>query len=103
MNGIARTWRALATRQGADAYVRYFDQTLRPELAALAGYRGAVVLRQDGDQTRIVVITRWASLDAVRAFAGDAVMRAVVEPEARALLLSFDDSVEHFEVVLDAS
>lgn len=102
MNGVARTWRALATRQGAEAYVRYFDQTLRPQLTALAGYHGAaVLLGQDGELTRIVVITRWSSLDAVRAFAGEQLTRAVVEPEASALLTSFDETVEHYEVALD--
>lgn len=102
MNGVARIWRALATRDGADAYVRYFDRTLRPQLAALRGYCGAVVLLgEEREETRIVVITRWSSLEAIRAFAGDSLTSAVVEPEARALLTSVDETVEHFEIALD--
>ncbi len=46
-----------------------------------------------------LVLTRWTSLDAIRAFAGDDIRKAVVEPEAAALLASFDSTVEHFEVV----
>jgi hypothetical protein len=42
--------------------------------------------------------TRWA---AVERFAGADRERAVVEPEARAMLASFDDRVEHREVVVD--
>jgi hypothetical protein len=38
-------------------------------------------------------------MEAVRKFAGKELERAVVEPEARAALTSFDDFVTHFEIV----
>jgi heme-degrading monooxygenase HmoA len=101
---IARTWSARATREGAAAYVRYFRGTLAPGLAGLDGYLGATILEHDrGELTELVVITRWRSLDAIRGFAGDDHERAVVEPEARALLASFDDRVEHHAIVLDVT
>jgi hypothetical protein len=40
-------------------------------------------------------------LDARRAFAGEDYEQAVVEPEARALLLHFDERSTHYEVLLD--
>jgi hypothetical protein len=51
----------------------------------------------------IAVETRWASMAAVRGFAGESVERAVVEPEARAFLRSFDEVVTHAEVVVDTT
>ncbi len=45
-------------------------------------------------------------MDAVRAFAGEFVSRAVVEPDAAAALVSFDETVQHYQVVeevLDAN
>jgi len=36
---------------------------------------------------------------AVQEFAGQELNRAVVKPEARAILSSFDDFVTHFEVI----
>src|SRR4051812_8485257 len=101
---IARSWSARATPEGAQAYVRYFRTTLAPELAALSGYLGASILQAERGGAlgvELTVITRWASLEAIRGFAGDDHARAVVEPEARAMLLSFDDRVEHRTVVLD--
>jgi heme-degrading monooxygenase HmoA len=99
---IARSWSARATKDGARAYVAYFRETLAPALAHRPGYLGATILeRSDGEALALVVITRWTSLDAIREFAGDDHERAVVEPEARALLLSFDDRVEHRTVVLE--
>ena len=38
-------------------------------------------------------------MEAVRKFAGEEPEKAVVEPEARAVLTAFDESVTHFEVV----
>jgi hypothetical protein len=40
-------------------------------------------------------------MDSVRGFAGSAPERAVVEEEARALLLSFEATVQHDEIALD--
>jgi hypothetical protein len=46
-------------------------------------------------------MTTWASLDAVKAFAGEDYERAVVEPVVRELLDAFDDEVAHFAVAHD--
>ena len=48
-----------------------------------------------------MTITRFESLESVRAFAGEDYEQAVVEPEARELLSRFDARSEHYEVVLD--
>jgi hypothetical protein len=60
------------------------------------------LLRRDaGDEIGFVTITRFESLESVRAFAGEDYEQAVVEPEARALLSRFDERSEHYEVVID--
>jgi hypothetical protein len=53
-------------------------------------------------EVRITVTTFWESMIAIGRFAGSNPERAVVEPEARALLTSFDDVVTHQEVALDS-
>ena len=99
---IARSWRARATADGARAYAAYFEHTLQPQLQALEGYRGALVMtRAHDDALEVHVLTMWASMEAIARFAPEPA-RAVVEPEARAMLLSFDDRVSHSEIVLDA-
>ena len=98
---IARRWRGWAGGPAdADAYVEHFERAVRPRLEASDGFVDATVERveQDGGRTEIVVITRWESLDAIRAFAGDDVEVAVVEPEALAVLADFDDRVRHIEL-----
>jgi mannose-6-phosphate isomerase-like protein (cupin superfamily) len=98
---IARRWRGWADGPAnADAYVAHFDGRVRPQLEATDGFVDARLHRvpDDRGRTEVVVVTRWASLDAIRAFAGDDVDAAVVEPEARAVLTDFDTRVRHIEL-----
>jgi hypothetical protein len=50
----------------------------------------------------LLVISRWASIEAIKAFAGSHPERAVVEPGARAVLTEYDDFVTHYEVTLES-
>jgi mannose-6-phosphate isomerase-like protein (cupin superfamily) len=98
---IARRWRGWADGPAnADAYAAHFESAVRPRLEATDGFVDATLERVEGDRgsIEIVVVTRWASMDAIRAFAGDDVEVAVVEPDARAVLADFDTHVRHVEL-----
>jgi len=100
---VARSWSARATPAGADAYLAHFERAVLPALRRLDGHRGALVLRRpEGGDVEIIVLTLWASEEAIRAFAGTDVLSAVVEPEARAALATFDTRATHFELALHA-
>ena len=100
---IARIWTARATTDRAAEYAVYFRSTVVPELNAINGFEGSTLLRrQAGDRIEITVITWWTSLDAVRAFAGEAVETAVVHDSAARMLLDFDKDVTHHDVVFNA-
>jgi uncharacterized protein len=97
---ILRLWKARATVERASAYVQYATTKVFPALLAIEGHRGAYLLRRKLDgATEFVVLTLWQSMAAVRRFAGDSPEKAVVDPPAREVLSSVDDSVTHFEVV----
>jgi len=90
---IVRMWRGQAKATNADVYEHFVTTKVFPELPAIAGHRGAYLLkRRMGEDVEFMAVTLWDSL------AGDTIDRAVVEPEARAVLSSFDDLVRHFEV-----
>jgi hypothetical protein len=94
-----RTWSATADAEGAANYSHYFTGTLLPELRQRPGFEGAYLLRRDlNDSVELTAHTFWASPDAIRAFAGDDITVAIVEPEARALLLDFDRTATHRSV-----
>jgi heme-degrading monooxygenase HmoA len=97
---ILRVWRGRADRARADAYPRHFREQVVPDLRDVTGFLGAHLVQRDlADAIEFTVLTRWASMDAIRAFAGDRVSTAVVEPGAVAALVDYDTEVEHHEVV----
>jgi len=98
---IARRWRGWADDPAkADAYVAHFEGNVRPQLEGTDGFVAATLerVKDDGGRTEIVVVTRWASIEAIRAFAGDEIDVAVVEAEARSVLVDFDTRVRHIEL-----
>jgi hypothetical protein len=98
---IGRLWRGQCSALKADAYEQHLRQTTLPDLSDIDGYRGAYVLRrQNGGRVEFVVLTLWNSLDAVRVFAGDQHVKAVVPPDAAMLLTSFDEEAAHYEIVV---
>lgn len=101
---IVRQWKARASADGAVAYAAFFRGTLVAQLEGIAGHRGALVLTSaSGGEVEITVLTFWDSMEAVARFAGADPARAVVEPEARAVLGSFDDRVSHLEIAVDTA
>ncbi len=101
---IIRTWRGRAAASNPDAYIEHFRRKVRPELQKIDGFLGAMLLEETrADAVEFFLLTKWASMDAIRAFAGDDVERAVVYPEVEAALLCFDRTVRHYEVVEEVS
>jgi heme-degrading monooxygenase HmoA len=99
---IIRVWTAHATPEGAAKSGARFAQQILPKLRGLDGYRGASLLRRlVGDQVELVLLTRWQSMEAVRAFAGDDIDRAVVAEDAAEILTRWDSHVRHYEVALE--
>lgn len=99
---IIREWRGRAARSNAEAYPAHFQNHVAPELKRVQGFLGAHLSQRDlNDEIEFVVLTRWTSMEAIRAFAGADVGKAVVEPGAVAALASYDDRVQHYEVVAE--
>lgn len=97
---IVREWRGRARPEQRDAYPRHFRDVVVADLTAVDGFLGGQLLARDRDGVvEFTVLTRWTSMEAIRAFAGDDVERAVVEPGAVAALSDFDRTVVHHDVV----
>lgn len=98
---ITRVWRGWTAAEDADAYERFLLTELFPSLQQIPGFIGAEVLRRpDQDEVAFVTLTRFDSLDAIRAFAGDDYNVPVLEPTARALLSRYEEHAEHFDTAV---
>lgn len=97
---ICRMWHGRTARGKADAYAEFLVRRAIPDYRAVAGNLDVAVLRRDdGDVTHFLTVTRWASEQAIRAFAGDDPLRAKYYAEDEDFLLEFEPQVQHFEVV----
>lgn len=97
---IERHWRGVAKHERANDYVAHLRSTTLPALDALDGFLGATILRRSTSQgIELVVVTRWASLDAIHAFAGSDPSVAVVPANVAAMMVTFDERVRHYDVV----
>jgi heme-degrading monooxygenase HmoA len=98
---VARSWRGRYRADTASAYLDHLRNHTLPRLRALDGYRGAYVLQREvADEIEFVVLTLWESLESVQAFAGDDYEAAVVPPQARRVLTTFDERALHYDVAI---
>lgn len=99
MNTIVREWRGRVPADKADAYMGVLEATGLKNYAATPGHRGTLVLRDDRkSETEYVLYTFWESEDAIRAFAGEDVGRAVYYPEDDAYLIEKPERLRHYRV-----
>jgi heme-degrading monooxygenase HmoA len=99
---IARVWRGRTTPENAQPYEDLLATTVLPGIDRIRGFRGAELFRREvGDEVEFMTITRFASLDAVREFAGEDHELAVISEEAHRLLSAFDERVTIYAMPLE--
>jgi heme-degrading monooxygenase HmoA len=97
---ICRIWHGRAKRAQADAYAAFLVERAIPDYRSTPGNIDVRILRRDaGEVTHFVTETLWQSEDAIRAFAGDDLLRAKYYPEDTEFLLEFEPQVQHYHVV----
>ncbi|MEX2472010.1 MAG: antibiotic biosynthesis monooxygenase [Gemmatimonadota bacterium] len=96
---ISRHWTCVTHPESAADYERYLRTQMFKAMEKIDGFRSAVILRRDTPEGLVYrVVTEWASMDAIRAFAGEDVETAVVPEKVRPWMIRFDDRVVHYEV-----
>ena len=97
---IARTWRGATRAADAAQYADYVRQTGVAAYRATPGNRAAFLLyRIAGERAEFLAVSLWDDLEAIRAFAGDDVTRAVFYPAGDRYLIEADERADHWEVV----
>jgi heme-degrading monooxygenase HmoA len=98
---IARHWRGLARPDRAEAYIAHLRAETFPALARLDGFLSASILRRPvAAGVEFLIVTNWESIQAIRAFAGPDVERAVVPDYVQQMMVDFDRESRHYEVLV---
>jgi len=101
---IVRIWRGWAANSAtADLYEDFLRATFLPSIHTIEGYHGASVLRRTlaGGEVEFTTLTRFESLESIRAFAGEDCEAAHVAPRARELLARFEARCQHLECIIE--
>jgi heme-degrading monooxygenase HmoA len=98
---ILRRWAGRIRTADREAYTGYIAGTGGNDYTSTPGNRGyQMTMRDLGDgSTEVVTLSWWTSLDAIRAFAGEAIEKARYYPEDDRYLLERSEHVEHHQVV----
>jgi heme-degrading monooxygenase HmoA len=97
---ISRHWRGLAKAKRADDYVAHLRDDTLPQLSAIPGFVDARILKraiQEG--VEFLIVTQWDSLQAIQRFAGEDAERAVVPEVVQDMMIEYDQTVRHYEVL----
>jgi heme-degrading monooxygenase HmoA len=96
---ICRIWHGQTLRSRADAYQSFLVERAIPDYRSVPGNLDVAILRRDeGGLTHFLTVTHWQSEDAIRAFAGDDLLRAKYYAEDEDYLLEFEPCVQHYVV-----
>lgn len=98
---ISRQWRGLSKSAFAEAYVQHLQTETFPAIRKLPGFVSASILRRSVPHgIEFLIVTHWASIEAIRAFAGAEVETAVVPQKVQEMMIDYDRTVRHYEVVM---
>ncbi|HEY1454812.1 MAG TPA: antibiotic biosynthesis monooxygenase [Roseiarcus sp.] len=98
---ILRLWRGWTTTDNADRYEQLIATAIFPGILAktITGLEGLELFRRPVvAEVEFITLMRFASWDAVKAFAGPDWEVSVVPPAARAVLARFDERATHYEL-----
>ncbi|HEX6834447.1 MAG TPA: antibiotic biosynthesis monooxygenase [Rudaea sp.] len=96
---IVRIWHGRTARDKADAYESFLRERAIPDYRSVGGNIDVAIFRRDeADVSHFLTVTRWIDENAIRAFAGDDLLKAKYYPEDDAFLLEFEPNVTHYRV-----
>lgn len=96
---IAREWKCLCPPEQAEGFRAHLYATGVAETAGTSGYLGHQILTRAVDgMVEWTLVTYWGSLEAIKAFAGEAIEQAVLYPGDAAFGIVPETAVRHYEV-----
>ena len=97
---IARHWRGLAKSERAADYVEHLRTDTFPQLSTINGFVDAKILRRaTRNGVEFLIVTQWESLQSIQQFAGRDTEQAVVPEPVQEMMLEYDPTVRHYEVL----
>jgi heme-degrading monooxygenase HmoA len=98
---IERHWTGILRRERADDYLAHLRNDIFPALRKMDGFAGATASSRDVDDgVEFRVITTWTSREAIERFTGGDITTAVIAPDAKAMMVRYDEHATHYSLRL---
>jgi heme-degrading monooxygenase HmoA len=101
---ISRIWHGYTTKENADTY----EKLLKSEIFVgiknrnIKGYKGIQLLRRElKTETEFITVMWFDSIESVKEFSGEDYEKAVVPQKAQEVLSHFDQTSQHYTVIVD--
>jgi len=99
---IARVWHGRTLNNKADAHAAYLAEGIKKFLS-IKGNLGYQMMRETvGDETHFMVISYWASRDAIKAYAGDDIRKTRHAPRDAEFLIEPKLTVMNYDLAVTA-
>ena len=98
---IARIWHGYTTRENSSVYEIMLQAEILTGIKErnIKGFINIqLMIRKMGNEVEFVTVMRFESINAVKEFAGDDYEKAVIYPDAKPLLLRYDETSQHYEI-----
>ena len=98
---IARIWHGYTKYENASVYEIMLNEEILTGIKKknIKGFIDIqLLIRKLNDEVEFVTIMRFDSLASVKEFAGEDYERAVIYPDAKPLLLRYDERSQHYEI-----
>lgn len=97
---ISRQWKCILKSKFKNEYIQFLNEVVFEEAKALPGFVSSrVYKRTTREGLQFMVCTDWIDLNSIKAFAGEDITLAMVPDKAQQMMISFDKTVEHYEIV----
>jgi heme-degrading monooxygenase HmoA len=96
---VARVWHGRTSLEKAEEYRQYLFEEGVKQIASLPGNRGVqMMVAKTADQGEFMIVSYWASVDAIKSYAGADYTRVHDLPRDKDFLIDRDTLVHHFDV-----
>lgn len=98
---IARIWHGYTTRENSSVYEIMLKEEILTGIIKrnIKGFIDIQLMkRQLGNEVEFVTVMRFDSINSVKEFAGKDYEQAVIYPDAKSLLLRYDERSQHYEI-----
>lgn len=97
---ISRHWKGISKIESSKGYIEHLRNDTFKIISGINGFVSAQILQKEVDTgIEFLIVTNWSDTEAIKKFAGENFDIAVVPEIVQEMMVSYDKTVSHYEIV----